>query len=493
MGSTTDGASDSSAGRHALRNFGFLTSGTALGDLSVFLLLIVLSRYFGPDGVGSYGLAIGLAGFFVAFADFGLGPFTVREVSQGIGAENLPSRVLTLRTILSAAALLGLALLLPLTGFAPETKRIVLIVGTSQLLHQIAGGMGCILLAWGRPQVDSIATAVSKGTGAVAGIAIAVAGGSLSLTLTPLIAAATIHLWIVLRAVRRRSGALRPALDRSSLVDLARSARPFALSRFLAQIASRTDVLLLGLLVGTTAAGLYHAPHRVVTALFWIPHFAALALLPIMSRARVEFPETLGPFYQRALGSAVLFGIPAMAGLLWIAPGLTVLLFGPEFIPAVPVLRILAVLVLLACLSKIMSVCLLACNREEPWVRHQWKAALVNLVGNLALIPWLGIVGAALATLVAETLLVALFAVELAPIVGPPRIGQRLGAAFLGTSAFSVIFILWPGASLAVTVAVGVVVYCAVIFSFPAIRSYEGRAALDGWRMLVGRGAGEGP
>jgi O-antigen/teichoic acid export membrane protein len=207
----------------------------------------------------------------------------------------------------------------------------------------------------------------------------------------------------------------------------------------------------------------------------------------------VESPEKLGPFYQRALGSAVLFGIPAMAGLLWIAPGLTVLLFDREFIRAVPVLRILAVLVFLVCLSKIMSVCLLACKREGPWVRHQWKAALVNVVGNLALIPWLGIVGAALATLVAETLLVVLFAVELTPFVGAPRIGPRLGAAFLGTSVFSVIFILWPGASPAVTVAIGVVVYCAVIFSFPAIRSHEGRAALEGWRMLVGRGAGERP
>jgi O-antigen/teichoic acid export membrane protein len=276
-------------------------------------------------------------------------------------------------------------------------------------------------------------------------------------------------------------------------VDLARSARPFALSRFLAQLSSRTDVLLLGLLLGTTAAGLYHAPHRVVTALFWIPHFVALALLPILSRASVESPERLGRLYQRTLGSAVLFGMPAVAGLLWIAPGLTVLLFGQEFIPAVPVLRILAILVLLACLSKIMSACLLACNREERWVRHQWKAALVNFVGNLALIPWLGIVGAALATLIAEALLVVLFAVELALFVGPPRIASRLGIAFLGTSAFSVIFILLPGSSLAVTVAIGVVVYGAVIFSFPTIRSYEGRAAFDGWRMLVGRGAGEGP
>ena len=80
-------------------------------------------------------------------------------------------------------------------------------------------------------------------------------------------------------------------------------------------------------------------------------------------------------------------------------------------------------------LNETLGVWLMAADRVAERTRHQTKALVVNAGGNLLLIPWLGISGAAIATLLSEGLLLALFFRELAPIVGPPRVPPQTGRA----------------------------------------------------------------
>ena len=472
--------------RTIFRNFGFLTSGTLVGDLSTLLLLAVLSRHFGPEGVGLYGVAIGLVGFLVAFADFGLGPLTIRETSLRWEEAEFPRLLFTLRILLTGVAFLVLLLIVTLFRFAPLTARIVLIIGIRQLLHQIAEGLGQALLAWNRPEVDSVAGAASKGVGALAGICIAVAGGSLTMALTPLALTAGAHFFVVAWAVHRRVGGLRLVWDIPALWKLARAARPFVLSGFLWQISARIDILLVSFMMGTAAAGLYHTAYRVVTAILWIPRFASLALFPFITRTHAESPNRLRTSYRRALGSIALIALPAAVGLLWTAPRLIQLLFGEGFGDSVFVLRILSLLVFTASFVKIMSVYLLAARREEALLRHQWKVALVTVAGTLILVPRYGIEGAAVAICIAQALLLVLFSLELKEVVGRPRPGSRLGIALLGTAVFSGVLALLPTESLAARIATGFVMYCLVLLGFREIRTCEAREIMD-WLKSITR------
>jgi len=211
--------------RTILRNFGFLTSGTLVGDLSTFILLAVLCRYFGPEGAGLYGIALGIVGFFVAFADFGLGPLTIRETSLRWEEAEFPRLLFTLRIVLTGIAFLVLLLLVALIGFAPLTARIIVIIGIRQLLHQIAEGLGRALLAWNQPEVDSVAGAASKGAGALASICIVIAGGSLTTALAPLAVTAGAHFFVVAWTVHRRVGGLGLVWNAPALWELVRAAR----------------------------------------------------------------------------------------------------------------------------------------------------------------------------------------------------------------------------------------------------------------------------
>ena len=69
-------------GGRIFRNFSFLTAGKLVGDGSTFLLIVVLSRVFGQEGIGWYAFAMAFTGFFVVLADFGLTPFSIKELSR---------------------------------------------------------------------------------------------------------------------------------------------------------------------------------------------------------------------------------------------------------------------------------------------------------------------------------------------------------------------------------------------------------------------------
>jgi O-antigen/teichoic acid export membrane protein len=121
----------------------------------------------------------------------------------------------------------------------------------------------------------------------------------------------------------------------------------------------------------------------------------------------------------------------------------------------------------------------MASDKVAARARHQWKSAGMNIAGNLLLVPLLGAAGAAVATLLSESLLVMLYAMELQPMLGWPPLGFALLVAALGTAAFSALFAWLHPLPLAVMIPLAAGVYAGVALLFPGIRANEGRLALS--------------
>jgi len=390
--------------------------------------------------------------------------------------------ILALRTVLT---LLAFALLFgvgALIDVAPETRQVVGVICAWFLVRGAAEGVAATFIARDKAHIASALELTFRAAGAAISIGIVMAGGRLVSALAVQIVAAAAQLFFTVTWIRRTVG--RPGV-RFALPQLAATARragPYAVSRMVTQLTQRIAVPVIGVLLGASAAGLYHAADRFVFALSWIPHFAGTALLPTAIRRHAESEEGAGPLYQRALGGIVLIGIPASVGLFLVAPRAVKLVFGDSFGAAVPVLQILAPLVFANCVSRIMAIFLLAIDSITARSRHEARAMAVNLIGLLVLVPLFGIAGAALAILVAETLLVVWFARELAPTVGPPRCGKRLAIALAGTAVFSGALLALPSLSLLASVAIAIVLYAGSLMAFPAIRNEEGHALVAWWK-----------
>ena len=169
------------------------------------------------------------------------------------------------------------------------------------------------------------------------------------------------------------------------------------LSNLVAFLNYRLDLFLVNLFLGTAAAGLYTIAVRLVEQLWIISQAVSTVLFPKLSsligdeRGRTA----LTPLIARL----VLWLTLLIAGVLAaIAEPLIVALFGAAFAGAVPALLVLLPgIVLLSC-SRILASDLAARRLVHINMFLAVGILVVNTAGNLLLIPIFGIVGAALAT-----------------------------------------------------------------------------------------------
>ena len=469
-----------SKGVQIFRNFGFLTIGKIIGDLFTFLFFVVLSRTFGEEGIGQYSFAMALTGFFAVFSDFGLYPFTIKEISRHTSSfEDYYGRIFSLRLILSTAIFGVLLLVLPFLPFPYESKLIIAVIGAYQVISRVVEGISATFVAREDTHLAGLIEVSSKATAAMAGIAVVMAGGSLVTALAILPTVALGSLFVAYWIVTKKYGRPKLTTSFSSLKRLLRESTPYALSLFLFQLYSRIDVVLLGFLLGAAAAGVYNVAYRVVFLLLFIPHFAAMAIFPTASKSYLYSMKDFKSLYRKSLNLIILIGVPATSGLFLIAPDLINLIFGKNFAESATVLRILCGLLFLACLNRFMGVFMMSCDRQVERTRCQWKAACVNVLGNLLLIPIFGFKGAAVTALISETLLIILFAIRLKPVLGLPRIGSRLLISAVGTASFCFIFSYFPSDSLMVVILLSILLYLGTLVFFKDIRRNEIRMVLS--------------
>ena len=203
---------------------------------------------------------------------------------------------------------------------------------------------------------------------------------------------------------RFRRPRLGLALDARLLL---RRAWPFALAAVLATLQVRIGTLLLGQLADTAQAGYYTAALRFAEAGRMIPNALFGALLPALavSVARPAAPDCT---LRRTVGGRPVYGI-GVGGAGWLlAPALLALTYGPGFIPAAPVLRIVLIGLLPALLRGVWLLDWIARGQERAANRVLALTLAAQLGLAIWLIPAYGALGAALAVLLAEALGLAL-------------------------------------------------------------------------------------
>jgi O-antigen/teichoic acid export membrane protein len=463
-----------------LENFGFLTAGRVIGDAFVFLLFVILSRFFGQEGIGQYSFAIGLTGFFAVFADFGLFQLTVKEAARLSGLlGTFYGQILSLRLFLSSISYVVLLLIIPFLPFSRESKLIIAIIGAYQLMSQLVDGLIAIFLAREDTHLAGLIEFSHKAAVAVVAIAVVIAGGSLMMSLAVLPVISVGQLVVAYLIVAKKYGRPRLMASLSSLKHLLREAMPYALSEWLSQVYSRVAIVFLGFTLGVVASGVYNVAYRVVFLLKFIPFFAAMAVFPLASRLYTYSRKEFESLYHKSMSSIILLGLPIAFGIWLIAPNLITLVFGETFHDSISVLRILTWMLLFGFLTSLMGVFLMSCDRQVERTKIQWKVALLNVVGNLVLIPSFGVKGAAVTALTSEILLATLFAVRLKKVIGWPRIGSRLIMGGIAVASFCLPFIFLRSLHIGVVIPMSALLYFLTLALFKKIRRNEVRLLLS--------------
>jgi O-antigen/teichoic acid export membrane protein len=174
-------------------------------------------------------------------------------------------------------------------------------------------------------------------------------------------------------------------------------------TRVLFYLNRNADNLLIGKFLGTGALGVYALAYNVMLApLSRISAPLVEVLFPAFSRMQND-RERLAQVWLKVTRLVGAVTIPALLGMIAVAPEFVSVVFGSRWESATPVIQTLAWVGLLQSLQGQNSAILLACDRTSVLLRYSVVALVASLIAFLGGLHW-GIEGVAVGYAISSTL-----------------------------------------------------------------------------------------
>ena len=164
------------------------------------------------------------------------------------------------------------------------------------------------------------------------------------------------------------------------------------------------DKVMLGFLTSDAEVGLYTAANKMINVILALVTSLGTVLLPRMS----YYIETnkiiqVKRLIKKSLDFILMISIPATIGIIMLAHPIIMIFAGPEYLKAVPTIRIISPIIIAIAVSNLIGIQILVSHgKEKITLLSTIVGAVVNFALNLILIPIMKQNGAALGTLLAE-------------------------------------------------------------------------------------------
>jgi O-antigen/teichoic acid export membrane protein len=183
-----------------------------------------------------------------------------------------------------------------------------------------------------------------------------------------------------------------------------RDSWPLMLSAVASFVYLRIDQVMVGRIMGDTAVGIYASAVKITEVFYFLPIIICGSLFPAIVNARntdlKAYYRRLKNLYGLAGGLGFLVALP----IALLAGPIISFIFGAQYLAAVPILQIYIWSSIGLFLGVVVSNQLMAENRTRAVFAINFAAMAVNVVLNIILIPKIGLIGSALATLIAYSI-----------------------------------------------------------------------------------------
>jgi O-antigen/teichoic acid export membrane protein len=444
------------AGGLVARNVATLGAGELVSRLIGFTATVYIARTLGAEAYGVIGFGLAVLLYATTLVDAGLEHTGPREVAEaGEDLTDLASS-LTIARLLWAAVVALLVMAAAVLFFSGAERTVLALYGVALL--PVGAYTRWLHLGLQRTGIVSAARVTSDVLRVLA--IFALVRGPDDLIIVPLaeIGGSVIAAAMLLGGMRATGVRLRPRFDAALTRRVLYRAAPMAVSALLAVMIYNADLIFLRVFRTPAEVGLYLAGYTLLNFLGILGHVLALTLVPAFTRLR-RSPAELTGLYGDAVARAFAAGLPVAVGGSLIAPLLILLVFGNEYASSAAVLAILVWSLPVLLLRSVFQAGLIASGRQDLVLRTTLAAAGANVGLNFVAVPLLGMYGAALTTLIAETLRMATAWTYLRrqdyPATSPARFVRSAAAA---AAMGGVLFLLQP-ATVWAALALGVAAY----------------------------------
>ncbi len=353
--------------RTVARNTLFLSAAQGIRIILALALILYIANFYGPTWQGKFSILLAFLNIFQVMATFGLPRLVTRNVARDYEQSNhyywagLAAQGLT--TLAVMAVMVGVVAVMP---YPEDTKWMLWVAVLALPLFTLYSLAGALLRAIERMQYLVYAEMLSATAQLVTAILLLSMGGGVIVLAVIRVAGIGLAALMVTLAVLHLRLVRRPQWDFAFARALLRESLDFFGMAVFDALTQRLDVLVLSVLAGEAATGVYDAAFQLIKVVMTLILSFTDAVYPAISRLfahdRAAFQSALRKYLKWGLAAL----LPVAAGLTLLAPFIIRLLYRRQgYGDAVQVLQILAWAILAYFIYIFLSRALMAGNRQR--------------------------------------------------------------------------------------------------------------------------------
>lgn len=400
-----------------------------LGTVIASLIVVKIVASYGTAFYGNYVTAYEFLAFFGIMADAGLFAIAVRDITRADGKkkpthspEFIFGNLLSMRLGLILFFTILAGTVVQLVPNYPDIVKIgVWITGLSMALTIVAGTLSAILQA--RMKIYWFSGSLFLGKVILAGLIGLIAwqwqaDQTLDQLFYTFLWAGVLSNLIFVSLVfyfARREINIRLQFDPAYWAKTFKTSLPYGLALILQTLYLRVDLILISIILGAQAIGIYGIAARIMESFLILGVFFGQAILPKLSHKEDDQAHANYTLYWGA-EKLLIFSLPIVIGTWFFASDIVLILSNQEFLTgtaflgADTILKILIPTVFFAFFNQLFSFALVSKNTQHFLLFVNAGALLLNLALNLHFIPQYGLLAAAASTVFCEILVLAALA-----------------------------------------------------------------------------------
>ena len=164
-----------------------------------------------------------------------------------------------------------------------------------------------------------------------------------------------------------------------------------------------SDITMLGFFESDAQVGVYSFASKIYNLLKQLINAAIVVSVPRIAYIIKNKPLEYKTFLNRIFSALNIVLLPIVVGMFFMSDSMILIAGGEQYIAGDAALKVLSVATLFAIYASLFTNCVLIVNRQEKLcLKATVVSAIVNVGLNFILMPTLGMIGAAITTVIAE-------------------------------------------------------------------------------------------
>ena len=391
------------------KNISWLTFSQIITNLCAFIWTVISARYLGVTNYGILSFVMSLTILIGIGEDLGITTYSIRELSRDkTKTSKFINNIIPLKLSLSLFLLIITILLTIFLGYDSLVVNLTFIMFMETIFISLYNFLSSVFQAHENLKPSSLGLIICSLLLVSLTILISIFDlGIISIALAYAFSY-FICLTYVFIKIKEAFGRIKLEFDFKLWKNILFKSLPFGLTMIFYTIYFSIDVVMISWLSGDYATGLYNSAYKIISVFTAFYVIYQYVIYPLMSKLYTENMNLLKISFEQSFKYSLLILLPLSIGVYFYAPYLINLIYTDQYALASKAMQILIWTVVFLFINGVATSLLNSIGKELSVTKIYIIAAAFNVILNYFLIPKYTYIGASIATVLSEILILGL-------------------------------------------------------------------------------------